>query len=145
MANTFMGVDTKDPKAVISKVFKDLIKNSILFGVAALVAVFIMNVLHWKVAGFVLAIIICIPIAINIVKYVLIDLILTIVATAVLIYEKVTRKAAPDATSSYFMSLLGNLIQLAENTIGLLIFAYLYHAYYKKDFIGILHFFGLLS
>ncbi|MEK5358079.1 hypothetical protein [Paenibacillus sp. FSL L8-0709] len=143
MPDLSQAVDINIPKAVVRKVFKDAIRNSIFFGVAALIVAYIINGLEWRILGLILAIIIAIPIGINIVKYVILDLPLTILATVILIWDKSKNKAAANATSTYFISLLGNVIQFFENTIGLIIICYLYRAYYDKDLLGILGFFGI--
>ncbi|WP_307544334.1 MULTISPECIES: hypothetical protein [unclassified Paenibacillus] len=143
MPGLSQSVDINNPKAVVRKVFKDAVRNSIFFGVAALIVAYIITGLEWRIFGLILAIIIAIPIGINIVKYVILDLPLTILATVVLIWEKSKNEAAASATSTYFTSLLGNVFQLFENTIGLIIICYLYRAYYDKDFLGILGFFGI--
>lgn len=102
-----------------------------------------MTGLEWRIFGLILAIIIAIPIGINIVKLVNLDLTLEMLATVVLIWEKFKNKAAANTTSTYLTSLIGNVIQLFENTIGLIIICYLYRVCYDKDLIGILGFFGI--
>lgn len=121
-----MGVDINNPKAVVSKVIKD----AIIFSIVALVIAFIMNGLGWELFGFILACIIAIPMAFNIVKFVILDLPMTIFATGVYIWEKSTNRSIQGAFKNHvLLPIVGNVFMFLENACYLIIIPYLYHAY----------------
>src|SRR4051812_1418355 len=111
------GVDVSNPRSVISKVFFDGIKNLIYFGIAALVIALIMNGLGWRTFGFILACIFVIPIAINVVKYVLLSIPLDIFALLIAIKEKI--RGESDVIKKEPLLLLGNIICLIENSVSM--------------------------
>ena len=124
-------ININDPAQVFGKVFRDGIKNIFFFGIGAAVIAFIINVLEWRIFGFILGCVYALLGAWEIVTIIFL-IIMQIVGFIILL-------ANPEKKGGRQQGLLfaGLLVRTIEGAMFLLYVAYLYNAYYKKDLLGI--------